>query len=64
MANNTESFPDLALDKFMGNDPNQDGKLFLLTVGNKFNFSLGWRPVDNAQKARYLLRKKPSFPPF
>ena len=61
MAENTVSFPDLALDKFSGNDPDQDAKSFLLTVENKINFSLGSRPTDIAERARYLFRKKAIF---
>lgn len=61
MAENTVSFPDLALDKFSGNDPDQDAKSFLLTVENKINFSLGSRPTDAAERARYLFRKKALF---
>ena len=61
MAENTVSFPDLALDKFSGNDPDQDAKSFLLTVENKINLSLGWRPTDIAERARYLFRKKALF---
>ena len=59
MAENTVSFPDLALDKFPGNNPDQDAKSFLLTVENKINFSLGSRPTKIAETARYLFRKKP-----
>ena len=40
MAENTVSFPDLALDKFSGNDPDQDAKSFLLTVEKKSTFRL------------------------
>ena len=61
MAENTVSLPDLALDKFSGNDPKQDAKSFLLTVENKINFSLGSRPTEIAERARYLLRKKALF---
>ena len=61
MAENTVSFPDLALDKFSGNDPHQDAKSFLLTVENKINFSLGSRPTDIAGRARYLFKKKALF---
>ena len=61
MAENRVSFPDLALDNFSGNDPDQDAKSFLLTVENKINFSLGSRPTDNAERARYLFRKKALF---
>ena len=61
MAENTVSFPDLALDKFSGNDPDQDAKLFLLTVENKSNFLLGSRPIDKAERAHYSFRKKALF---
>ena len=61
MAENTVSFPDLALDKFSGNDPDQDAKSILLTVENKINLSLGSRPTDIAERARYLYRKKALF---
>ena len=58
MAENTVSFPDLALDKFTSNDPDQNAKSFLLTVENKINFSLGSPLTDIAEKRRYLFRKK------
>ena len=61
MAENTVSFPDLDLDKFLGKDPDQDAKSFLLTVDNKINFSFGTGPTDNAERARYLFRKKALF---
>ena len=51
MAENAVSFPDLALDSFLGNDPDKDTKSFLLTVENKIIFSLGSRPTDNAERA-------------
>ena len=61
MTVNTVSFPDLALENFSGNDPDQDAKSFLLTVENKINFSLGSGPTDAAKRARYLFRKKHYF---
>ena len=63
MAENTVSFPDLALDKFSGNDPDQDSKKLLLTIENKINSSLGSRPTDNAKRTRYclLVQKKALF---
>ena len=61
MAENTVSSPDLALEKFSGNDPDQDEKSFLLTVENKINFSLGSRPTDIAEGTGYLFRKKALF---
>ena len=61
MEENTVSFPDLASEKFSGNDPDQDTKSFLLTVENKINFSLGSRPTDIAERTRSLFRKKALF---
>ena len=61
MAQNAVSFPDLALDKFSGNDPDQDVKSFLLTVENKIDFSLGSPPNAADDAARYLFRKKALF---
>ena len=61
MAENTVSFPDLALDKFSGNDPDQDAKSFPFTVENRINFSLGSRPTEIAERTRYLFRKKALF---
>ena len=61
MAQNTVTFPDLALDKFSGNDPDQDAKSFLTTVENKINFSLGSAPVDRDELIRYTFRKKALF---
>ena len=61
MAENTVSFPDLALDQLSGNDPDQDAKSFLHTIQNKINFSFGSRPTDFAERTRYLFRKKALF---
>ena len=58
MAENTLSFPDLALDKFLGEDLDQDARSFLVTVENKINISLGSRPTDVAERARCLFRKE------
>ena len=61
MADNTVSFPELALDKFSGNDPEQDVRSFLTTVENKINFSMGHEPDTDDERARYLFRKKALF---
>ena len=61
MADNTVSFPDLALDKFSGNDPEQNVRSFLTTVENKINFSMGHEPDNDDERARYLFRKKALF---
>ena len=61
MAENTVSFPVLALDNFLGNDPDQDAKSFVLTVEKKINFSFRSRPTDMVERARYFFRKKALF---
>ena len=61
MAENLVSFQGLALDKFLGYDPDQDSKSFLLTVENKIHFSHGSQPADIAERAGYLFRKKALF---
>ena len=61
MAENTLSFPDLALDHFSGNDPDQYAKSLLLTLENKINFSLGSIPTEATERTQYLFRKKALF---
>ena len=61
MANKTVSFPDHALDKFSGNDPEKDVGSFLTTVENKTNFSIGHEPEHDDERGRYLFRKKVLF---
>ena len=65
MAQNAVSFPDLVLDKFSGNDPDQDVKSFFLTVENKKtrkkNISLGSPPNAADDAARYMFRKNALF---
>ena len=43
---NVVAYPDLALEKFTGLDPNEDAKYFLNIVEKKIAFSLGTRPAD------------------
>ena len=61
MAENTVSFPDLALDNFLGNDPDQEAKIFWLKFQNNISFSIGSRLTDNAERVQYLFRKKSLF---
>ena len=61
MAKNTAPFPDLISDKFLGNDLDQVAKLFQLTVENKINFSLGWKPTDASKRLQNLFGKKALF---
>ena len=43
---NVVAYPDLALEKFTGLDPNKDARNFLVIVKKKIAFSLGTRPAD------------------
>ena len=61
MAQNAVFFPDFALDKFSGNDPDQDVKSFLLTVENKIDCPLELPPNAADDAARYLFTKKALF---
>ena len=57
------AYPDLALDKFSGIDPDQDAEAFIRLIEWKINFALGTeREVANAEHVIYLFRKKLYFP--
>ena len=43
---NVIAYPDLALEKFTGLDPNEDARDFLETVEKKIAFSLSTRAAD------------------
>ena len=62
MANAHLAYPDLALDKFSGTDPDQDGEAFIRLLECKINFALGTEP-DEADDAHvvYLFRKEALF---
>ena len=61
MAENTVSFPDKALERFLGNDPDRDAKSVLLKVEKKISFSLGSHSTDVVEKVGYLFRNKALF---
>ena len=46
MANTHLAYPDLALDKFSGTDPDQDAESFFQLIERKINFALGDALVD------------------
>ena len=52
------AYPDLALDKFSGNDPDQDAESFIQLIQRKFNFALGGAPANPDALANYTFRKK------
>ena len=62
MANAHLAYPDLALDKFSGTDPDQDAEEFIRLIECKINFALGTEPdEDDAEHIIYLFRKKALF---
>ena len=61
MANTHLAYPDLAIDKFSGTDPDQDAESFIQLIERKINFALGDAPGDAAELANYTFRKKALF---
>ena len=62
MANAHLAYPDLALDKFSGTDPNQDAEAFICLIESKINFALGTEPeAGELEHVIYLFRKKALF---
>ena len=62
MANAHLAYPDLALDKFSGTDPDQDAEAFIRLIECKINYALGTEPeVADLEHVIYLFRKKASF---
>ena len=55
------AYPDLALDKFSGIDPDQDAESFIQLSERKNNFALGDAPGDAGELANYTFRKKALF---
>ena len=62
MTNAHLTYPDLALDKFSGTDPDQDAEAFIRLIECKINFALGTEPDEaDAEHVIYLFRKKALF---
>ena len=62
MANAHLVYPDLALDKFSGTDPDQDAEAFIRLIECKINFALGTEPEAAADEhVIYLFRKQALF---
>ena len=55
------AYPDLALDKFSGTDPDQDAESFIQLIERKINFALGDAPTNVDALANYKFRKKALF---
>ena len=65
MANAHLAYPDLALDKFSGTDPDQDAEAFIRLIECKINFALGTEPeAGELEHAIYLFMKKTLFSPL
>ena len=55
------AYPDLAVEKFSGTDPDQDAESFIQLIERKINFALGDAPGDAGELANYTFRKKALF---
>ena len=61
MANTHLAYPDRAIDKFSGTDPNQDAESLIQINERKINFALGGAPADAGGLANYTFRRKTLF---
>ena len=61
MANTHLAYPDLAIDKFSGTDPDQDAESFIQLIERKFYFALDDSPADAGELVNYTFRKKALF---
>ena len=62
MANAHIAYPDLALDKFSGTDPDQDAEAFIRLIECNINFALGTEPdAATDEHIIYLFIKKALF---
>ena len=52
------AYPDLALDKFSGTDPDQDAESFIQLIERKIIFAVGDAPANPDALANYTFRKK------
>ena len=55
------AYPNLAVDKLSGTDPDQDAESFIQLIERKINFALGDAPGDAGELANYTFRKKALF---
>ena len=56
------AYPDLALVKISGTDPDQEAEAFIQSLECKINFALGTEPdAADAEHVIYLFRKKTLF---
>ena len=52
------AYPDLAVDKFSGTNPDQGNESFFQLIERKINFALGDAPADAGELANYTFRRK------
>ena len=52
------AYPDLALDKFSGTDPDQDSESFIQLLERKLKFALGYAPANPDALVKLHLSKK------
>ena len=45
------AYPDVAVDKFFGTDPDQDAESFIQLIERKINFAPGDAPADAGEMA-------------
>ena len=55
------AYPDLAVNKFSGTDPDQDAESFIQLIERKINFALRDAPADAGELANDTFRKKALF---
>ena len=61
MANTHVAYPDLAIDKISGTDPDQDTEAFFQLKERKINFAPDDAPADAGDLVNYTFRKKALF---
>ena len=64
MASAHLAYPELALEKFSGTDPDQDAEAFIRLIECKINLALGTKPEADLEHVIYLFRKKALFSPL
>ena len=55
------AYPNLALDKFSGTDPDQDAESFIELIERRINFAVGDAPANPDELANYTFRKRHYF---
>ena len=61
MANSHPAYPDQALNKNSGTDPDQNPESFIKLIERKIKFALGDAPGDTNESVNYTFGKKTLF---